>query len=255
MNIDVEAAFVFGSLLAMARMIGFVIASPIYSKAIPMPGRIAFVTVLGFFFAGEGANPHTMGTLIAWLLANLAVGIVLGFVTGLIFHLFTMAGAMIDFSSGLSIAQVFDPLSASRSAPFGRSFTIIALTIFFAIGGHRLVVEGMAASFQTIGLTGSLDLSPDLAAAAIELLSRSFVAALELAMPVVTALFVTELVLGIASRFAPQSNVFMVGLPLKLIIALSSVGVIVLLMPDSLDGAMRVMRDAFAQVVNGMAAG
>jgi len=255
MNVTVDAAFVFGVVLAMTRVAGFVIASPIYSRAIPMPGRVAFVAVLGLFFAGEGAVPGTMGELILWVVTNLLVGIVLGFATGLIFHLFAMAGSAIDFSSGLSIAQVFDPLSASRSAPLGRSFNVIALTLFFAIGGQRLVVEGLGMAFSAVSLTGTVALDPGLARGVVELLGMTFVAAIELAMPVLTALFVTELVLGIAARFAPQSNVLMVGLPLKLIIALGSIGVVVLLMPDSMAGAARLMRDAFSQLAAGMGAG
>ncbi|HHC08791.1 MAG TPA: type III secretion protein [Actinobacteria bacterium] len=247
MSFQLEPGFFFGVTLASARIAGFVLASPIYARAIPAPGRLAFVVVLGLFF-GEPVIPTGVGELVVWVLTNVAVGALLGFLTGLVFHLFAMAGSAVDFSSGLSIAEVFDPLSGSGGAPLSRTFNVVALALFFAVGGHRLVVEGLALSFLTVSTTGSLSLPPSIAEGALVLLGTLFLSALELAMPVLTALFVTELVLGIASRFAPQSNVLMVGLPLKLLVSLSSVAVVVVLMPDALAGTLRIMREAFVEL-------
>ena len=253
MSFEVDPGWVFAVVLSMTRVAGFVVGSPIYSRAIPAVGRVAFVAVLGVFFAEPIAGGADLLQLAVWTVVNFLVGWILGFITGLIFTLFTMAGSLLDFTSGLAVAQVFDPTSGSRAAPFGRSFNIIALALFFVIGGHRLVIRGLGLSFATVGITGSLTISGEgTGEVLLELFTRTFVAALELAMPALAALFLVELVMGLASRFAPQANVFLLGLPLKLMAALASVTVVVLLMPDAMSGVTDVMRDTFGYLVNAL---
>lgn len=255
MNIVVDASWVAGLLLAMIRVAAFVVASPIFSRAIPFVGRSALVVVLGLFFADpvEGAALG-LDTLLVAGVTNAMVGIALGFLTGVIFHLFTVAGNLIDFSSTLSAASVFDPMSNSESAVFGRMFNLTALALFFTLGGDRLVVRGLATSFDAIDATGTLGVSAGgLAEIGVTLVGRLMVAAVELAMPALAALFVAELVLGIAARFAPQANVFLLGLPAKVLAALASVSAVLLLMPETIDGVLHIIEDTFLEVVGGMA--
>ena len=68
-------------------------------------------------------------------------------------------------------------------------------------------------------------------------------------MPALAALFMTEVVLGIASRFAPQANVFLIGLPAKIIAALASVGAVVLLVPETMDGVLTIIGDTFRDAI------
>ena len=251
MNVSIEAAWAAGLLLALVRMTAFVVSSPIYSRSIPAPGRIAFALVLGFFFA-EPVEALDIGGLIGAATINAAVGIALGFLTGLIFHLFSVAGSMVDFTSGLSAASIIDPVTGSQSAVFSRIFNLTALTLFFVAGGDRLVVRGMAATFDAVPLEGGVSISPGLAGVAVDLVARMVVAAVELAVPALAALFIAEVVLGIAARFAPQTNIFLLGLPAKLLAALATVSLIVLLIPETFTGAMGIVEDTFADVLRGV---
>ena len=76
------------------------------------------------------------------------------------------------------------------------------------------------------------------------------IAAFELALPALAALFAAEVVLGIAARFAPQANVFLVGLPLKIITALGTVWLVVLLVPETFSGTLRVIEQSFIDVID-----
>jgi len=71
------------------------------------------------------------------------------------------------------------------------------------------------------------------------------IAAVELAMPALAALFVVEVLLGIASRFAPQANAFLIGLPAKVVTAFASVSAVLLLVPETMDGMLAIVRDTF----------
>lgn len=254
LNLAFDANWAFGLMLALARMAGFVIASPILSSAVPMPGRIATAFALAFFFAEPLAAEPTVPALAALVVVNSVVGIVLGYLTGMLFHLFVTAGNLIDVTSGLSAAALFDPLRAETSAPFGRLFNIAALAIFAAIGGLQLLVRGLALSLRAIPLDGSINPDGGLVTLTLRLFGQMIVAAAQLALPVLAALFLAEVVLGLAARFAPQANIFLLGLPAKLLVTFSVSGVVLLFFPEAMDHVLSVVEETFTNGLRGLAA-
>lgn len=251
MDFVVDADWVSGMLLASIRVAGFVIASPIF-KSYPTTGRTALVIVLGYAFAEPVAESGDLAVLLTGGFTNIVVGLTLGFLTGIIFYLFTVGGSLIDFTSSLSVAAVFDPLSKDRVSIFGRIFNMVAMAMFLLLGGDRLLVSGLGLSFEAIGVTGTIALSGGLADVAVGLMGRMMIGAIEMAMPALAALFIAEVVLGIAARFAPQSNIFLIGLPVKLFAALASVSAVLLLVPETLDGVMGIISDTFRTSLLGM---
>lgn len=253
MDLDfvVNADWVAGMLLASIRIAGFVVASPIF-KAFPATGRMVLVIVLGYSFAEPIAGSGDIAVLLTGGFTNAVIGLTLGFLTGIIFYLFTVGGALIDFTSSLSAASIFDPVSSDRVTIFGRIFNLMALAMFLLIGGDRMLVAGLGVSFEAVGITGTVSLAGGLADVALELMGRMMLGAIEMAMPALAALFIAEVVLGIAARFAPQSNVFLIGLPVKLFAALATISAVLLLVPETLDGVMGIMQDTFKTALLGM---
>ena len=249
----VDGGWIAGVLLAMSRTTGFTVASPLLNKSIPFAGRTAFVLASGIAFAGPVPGPLDIWTLIRLMLVNVAVGLILGFMTGLLFYLFDVAGNLIDFTSSLAAAQTFDPVTGHRGGVFGRIFNLTALTVFFAIGGHRLLVKGLHLSLEAVPLDGRINLDPGLADVALDTVSLMMVSAVEVAVPAITALFLAELLLGLAARFAPQANVFLLGLPAKIIAALATVSFVVLVFPEAISGVVEHMEDTFIRVLRGLA--
>ena len=130
MDLDfvVNADWVAGMLLASIRIAGFVVASPIF-KAFPATGRMVLVIVLGYSFAEPIAGSGDIAVLLTGGFTNAVIGLTLGFLTGIIFYLFTVGGALIDFTSSLSAASIFDPVSSDRVTIFGRIFNLMALAM------------------------------------------------------------------------------------------------------------------------------
>jgi flagellar biosynthetic protein FliR len=246
-----DAAWAVGLLLATVRLAAFVVASPILSQLVPAAGRVAFVIGLGFFFA-EPVAALDFASLVTAAFANAFTGLLLGFATGLIFHLFTVGGSLLDDFSGLRVGAIVDPITGAQAAVFSRAFNMTALVLFLVVGGHRLLIRGLGVTFEAVPLDGSLNLAAGLADAVVALVGRMLVAAVELAMPALAALFIAEVVLGIAARFSPQANVFLLGLPAKIITALASVWLVLLLMPETISGTMRIIEDTFSDVIAGL---
>ena len=252
MTLALDPAIAAGLVLAVLRSAAFVMASPIFPRAIPVVGRVGLALALGLFFMSPLDGSMEVSRLLGAALVNIAVGIVLGFLTGLVFAMFSTAGGLIDMASGLGIAAVIDPNQGVQAAVFNRMFTMTALVVFMVVGGDALLVHGLALSVDAIPLGGGLALDQGVVAFAVEASRTMIVAAAELSIPVVAALFLSEVILGLASRFAPQSNVFILGLPLRILITLTTVSLVFVMFPTATDGAMRLLREAFVAGLRGL---
>jgi flagellar biosynthetic protein FliR len=254
-NVEVDANWVVGLLLAMTRVAAFVTASPLLARTIPRTGHIALIVGTGLFLAQPVEGPIDIPGLLTASFTNVAVGVVLGFLSGLLFQLFAVAGSLIDLSAGLSIAAVFDPINGQPEAIFSRLLTQVALCIFVVSGGLQLFMVGLHQSVQAVPLDGTIDLHGGFARVFVPIIAQLVVAGIELGMPALAALFIADVLLGIATRFAPQANVFLISLPLKLLIAFSMGGLVVLLVPSYVDGISHQMLDTFHEGLRAIAGG
>lgn len=254
MELALDAEWATGLLLAMIRVASFVVATPLLPRSIPVVGRAGVVVVLGLALASPAPDTSLAG-LLAGAAVNVGVGLVLGYLTGVVLHLFTVAGTVLDVTSGLSVAAVFDPLTGDQGAVLGRILPLAAVTIFLAVGGLGALVQGLAASVAVIPLDGAIRLDAGLIDVAIGVTARLLVAGVELALPAVAALFLSEVVLGLASRFAPQANVLMLGLPLKIIVLLTTLPLVLLLFPEAVAGMMELIERSFVDGIGGLRAG
>jgi flagellar biosynthesis protein FliR len=250
--VAIDSGWAAGFVLSMTRVAGFVIASPLLNRVVPVPGRMAVTLALGLFLANPLEVEPTITFLLSAAAVNAAIGITLGYLSGLILNLFPVAGSVIDMTSGLASAAMIDPTRGEQGAVFSRIFNLLALALFYAAGGLALLVRGLDLSVRVIPLDGAIAPSSDLVSVAAATTGRLFLAGVELAIPVLAALFVTELVLGIASRFAPQANIFLVGLPAKIFVALTMSSLSLLLFPETMEGTMRHISRTITQVLRGL---
>jgi flagellar biosynthesis protein FliR len=128
------------------------------------------------------------------------------------------AGAIVDVFAGFSLAQIYDPLSQSTTSLFGRFYQLLGTTLIFASNGHLLIARGFIESFRAIPATAY---DPARVASLLTVnFGRLFVAALEIAGPVVACLFIAELAMGLLARAAPSLNVFALAFPVRVAVTL-----------------------------------
>lgn len=246
-----DPAWAVGALLAMGRVGAFVVMFPLLGRTMPPTARLAFTLAVALFFARPVPVTLEVGELVSLMAMNLAVGAALGWVVGLVLHTFAVAGGILDLISGLMVSQVFDPLMGQAGGVWTRMFNLVGMALFVVVGGLGLVVAGLAASIEVLPLTGALAPSGALGELAITQVSRVVRAGVELALPIMGVMLMLELALGLAARFAPQANVFMLGLPAKLFTAITVVGSAWVLFPELLDS----IRSGFARDVSAVLRG
>lgn len=216
-------------LLVLARVGGIFTSGPVFGNANVAPMvRVAIAVALTFVFLPLASFSPTGLDLFPFIFAlfkELLVGLVMGFLASLMFSAIQMAGSFIDLQMGLGMASMVDPMTKENHAVISQLYNFAATLLFLAINGHHLMIRGLADSFAVLPL-GQMAMSPETAGSMMNLFAAVFVAALKIGAPVVGAVFLTDVALGILARTVPQLNVFVVGFPAKLTVGLLAVIVV-----------------------------
>jgi flagellar biosynthetic protein FliR len=244
---DLAPALVTGYLLAFMRAAAWVFVCPPFgTRSVPTMVKVglagALALVVGPHLAQQ-AVPLEVAPLLTAAALQIAAGLALGFLGVLLFATFSFAGGLIDLVSGYSVAQLFDPGNNAPVSIFGQFYSVLATTLLFAIDGHLLLVRGFLTSFSAAPLTHLS--TQTLAKLLTGDIALFFVSALEIAAPLLAALFLAEAALGLLSRAAPQMNIFQLGLPVKILVTLTLAGLALPLLPDAVSGmANQVVRQS-----------
>ncbi len=226
---ELDAAQVTVFVLTLARTSAWVASAPLFSaNGIAGVGRLAFAIALALAATPIAATgpppPGSLSGFLAVLVGQVTLGLALGWITGLALAIFQSAGSVIDLTSGFSVGVLLDPASGTQNAVMARLFGLAFVALFFATNAHLVVVGGFARTFRSSPATEMPLLGADSVAVAAASLSDLMLASLEIAAPVLGALLLAEVAMALAARFVPQANIFLIGLPLKMGIAVALVG-------------------------------
>lgn len=236
------------------RILALVGSAPILGNpSIPVRVKVGFSVVLTLVLAPIlGGMPavepgSAIGLLI--LAQQIVIGVAIGFTMRMIFTAVEMAGNIAGMQMGLGFATFFDPQNAAQVPVVGQLLGLLATLLFLAMNGHLYVIEVLVQSFQVLPVS-----PPPFSATGWRVLAgwggEIFLAGLLLAMPIMAALLITNLALGIMTRAAPQLNVFSVGFPITLAAGFVVLAIILpyfvpwfdRLIHDALEMTMQIMR-------------
>ena len=238
MDLSVPAVTLAALLLGTARATGFVLlAPPFNSRTIPAPVKGAFAMALSLLLSTQIAPQlpePTAGFLAVAAVTEVIIGAALGFVVQVLFSAVQMAGDLIDVTGGFSLQPASDPLAMTQNSSVGRLHYLLAMTLLFTSGGHLLIVKGFATSYAGLPVGGNVP-TDQLAAVITTALSMMFLAALQIAGPMVAVLLLADVALALLSKAAPALNIFALGFPVKIMLTLTLLGLTFPLLPTALD--------------------
>lgn len=205
-----------------ARIAALVGAAPVLGSSLtPARLRIGLALLITLLVAPTlGALPaiapaSPQGLLL--LAEQVLIGSAMGFAMQIVFEAVQLAGEIAGLQMGLGFATLYDPQLPGQIAVIGEYLNVIAILVFLAIDGHLLLIAGLARSFQLLPISLAPFGAPGLGAL-VEWGTRIFSFSLILSLPLIAALLLTNLALGILSRAAPQLNIFAVGFPLTIFV-------------------------------------
>lgn len=178
-----------------------------YSVFPTAPNNVAEVSTFGLNFVmlviGEGL-----------------IGIITGFFINLVFAAFTTAGQFFSLQMGFAASETFDPLAQEENPLIGQYLNLVAMLVFLSIGGFlELFLGGFWRSVQSISIADMVHGREHIITMLLAGLSRLFMDAMIIALPILGTLFLTSLATGLISKAAPQINILSEGFPISIIAA------------------------------------
>ncbi|MBB5192946.1 flagellar biosynthetic protein FliR [Silvimonas terrae] len=234
------------------RIFGVLMADPFFSNAaINTTVRVGLALLLTLLIAPVlPAMPNVpvlsaQGIMIG--INQLLIGWMIGMCMQLIFSTVEMGGNIAGLQMGLGFASFYDPQSAGNVPLVAQFLSAATLLLFLAMNGHLIVLRALIESFAQLPPTDA-----PLASGAFRMIaehgSMVFSTGLQLAMPVVGALLVTNLAVGVMTRAAPQLNVFAIGFPIMLSIGAAALYMLLPYLPQFVGG----MINEFTRFVNSL---
>lgn len=235
MSVSMSTATLVAFCLALVRSSAFLAAMPLFNGGwLPMRVRMGLGMAIALTLTSsyEGTVTYTgLPQLIVQLVVQALAGIALGFSVMVVFSAVQAAGELIDLQVGFSFGSQLDPFSGAVSAPIARLYQMVGMASVFAAGGHVLVLRGFLRSVKAVPL-GGMDYAA-LGDHLLSLLSSVLVAAIEISLPMLAAMFCAEVALGLLGKAAPQLNVLVLGFAVKSFIAFALLIVIIAVVPGA----------------------
>lgn len=214
-------AWLAGFMFPLARILTMIASSPIFgNKQVATRVKIGFSVMLTIIIAPTiGVMPPVAigsGPGLLIMIQQIIIGVAMGFTMRLIFSAVEMAGELSGLQMGLGFASLYDPVNATHSAIVAQWLGMIAALAFLSMNGHLYMLSGLAESFQTLPIGNMMSNQGFYGVASWG--GSIFAYALQISLPILAALLITNIALGILTRAAPQLNLFAVGFPITLAI-------------------------------------
>ena len=226
-------------LLLHLRYIGLMFSSPVFTATMsPAPFRYIFAVLLTassiaiiktdtiplIFFDGV----ISLGIL---AIRELFIGVALGFVSALPLYALQVAGELTGTATGFSMAQVMDPSSQTQTSLYGQLYYLIALWMYFHWNGHLIMIRALVESLKLVPL-GQVNFLPSGDLSLARWIQELFTLAVRMVIPFYCALVLSDIGLGFLARTVPQMNIFVVGLPVKVMLGFMVLAVVLPLTMD-----------------------
>lgn len=215
-------------LFVFIRVISILMTVPFFgSNSFPIKLRVGLSLLMGFMLTPtlgfKTPIPPTLVELTISVLKEVLIGIAIGLTVKFVFTSLEIAGQLAGIQMGYAVATVFDPQTSSQLSVLAQFYNLLGILLFFSLNLHIIFIGAIRESFETIP-PYSFTVTEGFIDGLLLMTGRMFVIAIKLAAPVMVALLLTNIAIGVIARVAPQLNVFIIGFPITI-----AVGLLVLL--------------------------
>jgi flagellar biosynthetic protein FliR len=209
-----------GLLWPLCRIMALIAASPLLgNSAVPASVKLSLGVMIAAIVAPAvpawpATDPMSWAGLLI-VMQEMLIGLAMGFSIRIIFAAVEMAGEISSLTMGLGFATFFDPTTQGRSSAISQFLSLVATMAFLAVNGHLVLLSALVESFSTLPVSaipvygGGFKQLADWG-------GMIFSVGVQLSLPIVAALLITNVALGILTRAAPQLNLFGIGFPITL---------------------------------------
>jgi len=244
-------------IVVLFRVAGIMFFAPFYNgTTFPIQVKVILPLIVALTLAPmvpQAQLPANLGLAQATiaLLGEALFGMVLGLTASFIFGGLQLAGQIIGFQLGYSLVNVIDPQSAVETSVISILNNFIGLMLFLVINGHHWFFQAVSESLTYLPV-GGVHLRGPLVQEVMRLSGQIFVSGLRIAGPVVAVTAISDVVIGMIGRAAPQINILIVGMPVKTLVGLATLSIAFYFLPTFLGGAFVQLSHDLMGLVHGM---
>jgi flagellar biosynthetic protein FliR len=223
-DVAIPYSALFGFALVLTRMAGVFTFVPLPgAQAGPSLPRIILAVSTALALSSRwppvDSSALTPALLASLILAEAAIGILIGLAVGVVSDTFAMAAQIMSLQSGYSYASTIDPTSQADSQVLVIAAQLLAGLLFFAVGLDRVVIRSLAVSLDTLP-PGTLVATRGVSEIVVNLLATIFSTGLRIALPVVALLAMVDIALALLGRISAQVQVVTLTFPIKMLLGL-----------------------------------
>ena len=205
----------------LTRILGLIAMAPIFgNSAVPVRVKITLGVVLALIVAPTLENlpmvdPVSLPGLMI-LAQQFIIGIAMGFTIQMAFASVDLAGNLMGMAMGLGFASFYDPQSHGNTPALSQFLTLVATMLFLSLNLHLVLLSTLVESFHALPIGTGILSRPGVWFNLVSAGSVIFSSGVQMALPIIAALLVTNIALGILTKAAPQLNLFGIGFPITM---------------------------------------
>lgn len=242
--------------LILIRLASFVYAAPFFNTA-NVPNRFKIGFSLVFSVIVYSIRPdmtveyNNMIEYCVIVVEEVIVGIILGASASFCVQIIQFSGKMIDMDIGLSMAQIYDPTTRMQVGIMGNFYYYMLMLLLIISGMHRFLIEAIVATYDFIPI-GGIKFGAGLYTTVVQFMSDYFVIGFRIALPVFASMLMLNCILAILARIAPQMNMFVVGMQLKIFAGIFVIFFTISMLPAVSNVIFEEIKNIFSMLVRGM---
>jgi flagellar biosynthetic protein FliR len=182
--------------------------------------------------------PLDAGDYAMLMLKEIGVGLMFAFPMAIVGAAVQAGASLLDTLIGFSFSSILDPVNNQQTAILGQFYSLFAVLVLLMSGGDHIMIEGVGASYRALPITAYPHIGA-LTSGALAAFAQVWVIGLEIAAPVLVALVITDAAIGLVSRAVPQMNVFVVGLPAKILVGMTVIAATLPFVSSQVQGALQ----------------
>lgn len=187
------------------------------------------------------------------LVKEAITGLLIGLGSGICLYILNFSGNLVDMEIGFAMAQELDPTTQTTTTITATFFTAIFMLMFLASDMHYYIIDALFDSYQLIPIGGA-HFSPSLSQIFTEFIVDYFIIGFRIILPIFCCILVINVVLGILAKVAPQMNMFVIGMQLKIFVGLALLFILMSFLPgisNFIFEEMQKMTKLFLQSLTG----
>ncbi|MEI1279119.1 flagellar biosynthetic protein FliR [Leptospira venezuelensis] len=234
-------------LLILARIVGLLSVAPVFSFAsITFAQRmtLGFLIAVILFPVSASFVPPIPGNMADYglvVMAEVLIGILMGFLVSLVFSSFQMAGEFFNVQLGFGYAEILDPISQTSLPVISTLKNMLGMLLFLSLGAYRFLFESLVYSFEKVQVLKLVpEIQDGLYKAMEEAVGAMFLVAFKISLPILGVLFLVTVSEALMGKAAPQLNILQLSFPIKIAIGLVVMILIVPFLITQMDNAFQL---------------